>query len=118
MNKFKCRGVSNCADNLPPLVHKPIIKIIGIMYQYKNPKYIEIQCISTKCGLYKDLKIGKWYNAIDDEGAYYYIEDNPKTSTYGYGLPSINNYTNYDKSLFRTKDERRDSKLNKILNSL
>ena len=77
------------------------------MYQYQKPKYIEVQCISTKCGLYKDLKIGQWYNVID-RGDYYQIEDK---SIIGYN----NTYDNtYEKLLFRTKDQRRDQKLNKL----
>lgn len=76
------------------------------MYKYRQPKYIEVQCISTKCGLYKDLKIGQWYNAIDRED-YYQIEDK---SIIGYTYA----YNTYEKSLFRTKDQRRDQKLNKL----
>ena len=75
------------------------------MYQYTKPTYIKVQCISTKCGLHKDLKIGQWYNVIDRED-YYQIEDK---SIIGY-----NNYNTYEKSLFRTIDQRRDSKLNKL----
>jgi hypothetical protein len=78
-----------------------------VMYQYTKPTYIKVQCISTKCGLHKDLKIGQWYNVIDRED-YYQIEDK---SIIGY-----NNYNTYEKSLFRTIDQRRDNKLNKILN--
>jgi hypothetical protein len=78
-----------------------------VMYQYTKPTYIKVQCISTKCGLYKDLKIGQWYNVIDRED-YYQIEDK---SIIGY-----NNYNTYEKSLFRTKDQRRDQKLNKLFN--
>ena len=76
------------------------------MYQYRQPKYIEVQCISTKCGLYKDLKIGQWYNVIDSETDYYQMVD--AGSIIGY------NYITYEKSLFRTKDQRRDQKLNKL----
>jgi hypothetical protein len=78
-----------------------------VMYQYTKPTYIKVQCISTKCGLYKDLKIGQWYNVIDRED-YYQIEDK---SIIGY-----NNYNTYEKSLCRTKDQRRDQKLNKLFN--
>lgn len=78
------------------------------MYQYQKPKYIEVQCISTKCGLYKDLKIGQWYNVIDSETDYYQMVD--AGSIIGY------NYITYEKSLFRTKDQRRDQKLNKLFN--
>lgn len=78
------------------------------MYQYRQPKYIEVQCISTKCGLYKDLKIGQWYNVIDSETDYYQMVD--AGSIIGY------NYITYEKLLFRTKDQRRDQKLNKLFN--
>lgn len=80
------------------------------MYKYKKPTYIKVQCISTKCGLYKDLKLGQWYDVIED-GDYFRIED---SSVIG---KSYSNYHTYDKSLFRTLNERRDLKLNKILNS-
>jgi hypothetical protein len=78
-----------------------------VMYQYTKQTTIKVQCISTKCGLHKDLKIGEWYDVID-VGDYYQIEDK---SIIGY-----NNYNTYEKSLFRTIDQRRDNKLNKILN--
>jgi hypothetical protein len=69
-----------------------------VMYQYNRPTYIKVQCISTKCGLHKNLKIGQWYDVIED-GDYFRIE-------------WITN--KYEKSLFRTKDQRRDTKLNKL----
>ena len=75
------------------------------MYQYNRPTNIKVQCISTKCGLHKDLEIGQWYDVIDYE-KYYIIEDKSV----------IGQYNSYDKSLFRTIDQRRDNKLNKILN--
>ena len=80
-----------------------------VMYQYTKPEYIKVQCISTKCGLYKDLKIGQWYDVIED-GDYFRIKgDSIVGSRYS-------NYYRYEKSLFRTIDERRDHKVNKILN--
>jgi hypothetical protein len=83
-------------------------KPYSIMYQYRKPEYIKVQCISTKCGLYKDLKIGQWYDVIES-GDYFRIEDK---SIIGY----YSNYNSYEKSLFRTIDQRRDSKLNKLFN--
>jgi hypothetical protein len=80
-----------------------------VMYQYTKQTTIKVQCISTKCGLHKDLKIGQWYDVID-VGDYYRIEDK---SIIGY----YTNYNSYEKSLFRTIDQRRDNKLNKILNA-
>ena len=79
-----------------------------VMYQYTKQTTIKVQCISTKCGLYKDLKLGQWYDVIES-GDYFRIEDK---SIIGY----YSNYNSYEKSLFRTIDERRDSKLNKLFN--
>jgi hypothetical protein len=79
-----------------------------VMYQYRKPEYIKVQCISTKCGLYKDLKFGQWYDVIEDDD-YFRIEDNSAIGS------RYSNYYRYEKSLFRTIDQRRDSKLNKIL---
>jgi hypothetical protein len=77
-----------------------------VMYQYTKPEYIKVQCISTKYGLYKDLKIGQWYDVID-VGDYFKIKGDSIIGS---------NYHTYEKSLFRTIDERRDHKVNKILN--
>ena len=71
-------------------------------YNRYKPEIIKVQCISTKCGLHKNLKIGQWYDVIED-GDYFRIEDNPWITN------------KYEKSLFRTKDQIRDTKLNKIL---
>ena len=81
----------------------------NVMYQYTKQTTIKVQCISTKCGLYKDLKLGQWYDVID-VGDYFKIEDNSVI-----GSP-YSNYHNYKKSLFRTIDQRRDNKLNKLFN--
>ena len=83
-------------------------KAYKVMYQYRKPEYIKVQCISTKCGLYKELKLGQWYDVID-VGDYFKIEDN-NTS----GSNFFSNYYTYEKSLFRTIDQRRDNKLNKL----
>ena len=82
-----------------------------VMYQYRKPEYIKVQCISTKCGLHKDLKFGQWYDVIED-GDYFRIEDN---SAIGSRYSNYGNYYRYEKFLFRTIDQRRDSKLSKIL---
>ena len=58
-----------------------------------------VQCISNKSGFYSDLKLGQWYEA----------EFVPKFNYYKIGGRA------YDTNLFRTKDERRDQKLNKLL---
>jgi hypothetical protein len=92
--------------SLDPIYH--VKKAYKVMYQYTKPTYIKVQCISTKCGLHKDLKLGQWYDAIES-GDYFRIEDK---SIIGY----YSNYNSYEKSLFRTIDERRDSKLNKLFN--
>ena len=81
------------------------------MYSYKKPEYIEVQCISNKCGYYSSLKIGKWYRAVDTDEKYYKILDGDATTV----IWQIRNYSTYKKHLFRTKDVRRDQKLNKIL---
>ena len=74
-----------------------------VMYQEYKPEIIKVQCISTKYGFYKNLKIGQWYNVIED-GDYFRIDD------ITYRTSNI-----YEKSLFRTKDQIRDTKLNKLL---
>lgn len=77
--------------------------------KYKESKIetIKVQCISTKCGLYTQLKLGKWYDAVE-----YYKGDFYCIIQLGYGsYDSL-----YEKSLFRTLDKRRDHRLNKILN--
>ena len=84
---------------LDPIYH--VKKAYKVMYKYNRPTYIKVQCISTKCGLYKDLKIGQWYDVIES-GDYFRIEDNSVIT--------------YEKSLFRTIDQRRDNKLNKLFN--
>ena len=72
-----------------------------IMYQYKRPTSIKVQCISTKCGLHKKLKIGQWYDVIES-GDYFKIDD------------KFGSWYTYEKSLFRTIEQRRDNKLNKL----
>ena len=97
--------------SLDPIYH--VKKAYKVMYQYRKPEYIKVQCISTKCGLHKDLKFGQWYDVIED-GDYFRIEDNSAIGSIQ-GMLTGSNYYRYEKSLFRTIDQRRDSKLSKIL---
>ena len=79
-------------------------------YNYNKPQIIKVQCISTKCGLHKDLKLGQWYDAIEYGKIHYKIE-----CDISYGSQQYTDYNTYEKSLFRTIDQRRDTKLNKLL---
>lgn len=83
---------------------------------------MKVQCISTKCGFHKELKIGRWYEVSEvafsargcESNRWYRIIDDDDLKKYG-----VNNgflgFSVYEKSLFRTLDESRESKLNKIL---
>jgi hypothetical protein len=64
---------------------------------------IRVQCISTNSGFYENLERGKWYDAkIRNEYLVVYgTNDNS---------PRL-----YEKKLFRTLDEKREFRLNKIL---
>lgn len=68
---------------------------------------IKVQCISTNSGFYKKIQLGKWYEAEEYLRSYII-----------YGIPKLhsldNDYGLFDKSLFRTIDEKRDLKLNKL----
>jgi len=68
---------------------------------------MKVQCISTKCGYYTDLKLGKWYDVVENEIPIflYFFEWRIK---FDGQYPSLHSY---DKSLFRTVSERRDKKL-------
>lgn len=75
---------------------------------------IKVQCISTKCGYHEMLERGKWYEAelytSRSDGNVHYI-------IYGLGNkthPLDSDYGVYEKSLFRTIDEKRDTVLNKL----
>ena len=71
---------------------------------------IKVQCISTNSGFYENLELGKWYDAKESTfqlellKSYYIV----------YGT-NDNSPRPYDKKLFRTLEEKRDIKLNKIL---
>ena len=73
---------------------------------------IKVQCISTNSGFHERLEVGNWYNAEEyPSGFPYYI-------IYGLGKkehPLDDDYGLYDKSLFRTLQDKRDSQLDKIL---
>lgn len=67
---------------------------------------MRVQCISNKCGFYQDLEIGQWYEDVSPAGKYV-------TITFG---GAYHGYTTiYERSLFRTESERRDTRLDKIL---
>ena len=73
---------------------------------------IKVQCISTNSGFHARLEVGKWYNAEE------YPSGFPYNIIYGLGKkehPLDADYGLYDKSLFRTLQDKRDSQLNKIL---
>lgn len=85
-----------------------------------------VQCISTSCGFHKHLKLLEWYdleerswndwnrnritsdtNQISNVVINHYYENK-------YGVEVVEQLV-YDKSLFRTIDERRDKKIRQIL---
>lgn len=72
---------------------------------------IKVQCITTKCGFYEELKFGEWYDVTESDD-YYIIEDNSRI-----GLSHFSHLYKkaYPKSLFRTKDERRDTRLKNLI---
>ena len=70
---------------------------------------IKVQCISTNSGFYENLELGKWYDAKESTFPYY-IE-----SYYIVYGTNDNSPRPYDKKLFRTLEEKRNIKLNKIL---
>jgi len=71
----------------------------------------KVQCISTKCGLHEHLKLGAWYEAKEYKDKF----DQYLVDTIVIEHHYLNKHGVYDKSLFRTVDERRDNRLNKIL---
>jgi hypothetical protein len=75
-----------------------------------------LQCVSTKCGFHKHLKLGEWYlveenqllrKPFSNEIAinHWYLN---KFGVY------VGNVIFYDRSLFRSLDEKRDYKLSKL----
>lgn len=73
---------------------------------------MKVQCISTKCGYYTDLKLGKWYEVVVTDIKFksktYSMSKNEWRIKFDGPYPYIHSY---DKSLFRTVSERRDKKL-------
>ena len=85
---------------------------------------IRVQCISNNSGFHERLEVGEWYDAEEYESrkdANKYRS--AKILNYSYiihGLgkkehPLDADYGVYDKSLFRTLQDKRESQLNKIL---
>jgi hypothetical protein len=77
---------------------------------------IKVQCISTNSGFHARLEVGKWYDVEEYESR----KDANKYSYIIHGLgkkehPLDADYGLYDKSLFRTLQDKRDSQLDKIL---
>jgi hypothetical protein len=74
-----------------------------------NPP-MKVQCISTKCGFYSSLKLGKWYNVVSITN----YKDNRyigQDETYF----TLENGKSYDSCLFRDIQRFREMRLNKLL---
>jgi hypothetical protein len=67
-------------------------------------KIIRAQCISTNSGFHSSLERGRWYDV-----------EEYNTNLYLVYYPFISESYLYEKKLFRTLDEKRDYRLNKIL---
>jgi hypothetical protein len=67
-----------------------------------NPS-MKVQCITTKCGFYSDLKLGKWYNVVSI------------TNFGGESYFTLENGKSYDSILFRDIQRFREMRLNKLL---
>ena len=84
---------------------------------------IKVQCISNRSGFHQKLNIGEWYD-VDE-----YISSDGESDTYivnKLSTGNVNSYKSdskfhmalfglYDKSLFITLQDKRDSLLDKIL---
>ena len=84
---------------------------------------IKVQCISNRSGFHQQLNVGEWYDVEE------YISSDGKSDTYivnklSAGKPKSDVpisvfhmalFGLYDKSLFRTLQDKRDSLLDKIL---
>jgi hypothetical protein len=73
---------------------------------------MKVQCISTKCGYYTDLKLGKWYEVVVTDIPM--PKDEWRIKFDGPYLQLTSYLHSYDKSLFRTVSERRDKKLKEL----
>lgn len=64
---------------------------------------LKVQCISTSSGFYNNIKLGEWYDVYENYNDEYY-------------RLSLDKQRVYSKGLFKTLEEKREEKLNKILN--
>ena len=76
---------------------------------------MKVQCISNNSGFHERLEIGMWYDAEEYESR----RDGNKKSYIIHGLGKKENpldadYGLYDKSLFRTLQDKREQQLNKL----
>lgn len=86
---------------------------------------IRVQCISNNSGFHERLEVGEWYDAEEyesrkDANKYRALQHTHRPSYIIHGLgkkehPLDADYGVYDKSLFRTLQDKRESQLNKIL---
>ena len=77
---------------------------------------MKVQCISTKSGYHKHLKLGEWYLVEEKQVL---IKPSPNEIAINHWYLNkwgvyVNNVVYYDKSLFRTFAEKRDYKLSKL----
>ena len=77
---------------------------------------MKVQCISTKCGTLKHLKLGEWYLVEEKQ-----LRREPFSNEIAINHWYLNEWgvyvsdvIFYDKSLFRSLDEKRDYKLGKL----
>ena len=73
---------------------------------------IRVQCISTNSGFYENLELGKWYDAKMVPRRIKHGQKEELFIVYG---TNDNSPRLYEKKLFRTLDEKREFRLNKIL---
>jgi hypothetical protein len=67
---------------------------------------IKVQCISNSCGFFQKLKRGNFYFVEYYSPEIYTVYENQNNLAIGI----------YDKKLFRTLSDRRDIKINKLIN--
>ncbi len=77
---------------------------------------MKVQCISTKCGNLKHLKLGEWY-LVEEKQLLRKPFSNEIAINHWYlnewGV-YVSDVIFYDRSLFRSLDEKRDYKLSKL----